>query len=169
MGVLSGQSMTAGLISPYSDIDSQAASHDIHLGPNIIGYMSDILDIHKAESLKTQEFQLSAEGLLLRPGELYLGQSEERIYCGDYAVQIVALSSLMRIGLQVGQGSWADPGFQGNLTLELSTLSCHPIMLYPGMRIAQLVFHEVVGPIILYAGKYQNQSSPTAAKVDVNA
>ena len=166
MGILSGQKIDASLITPFNQADAQPASYDIHLGGKLLRYMCANLDIQQKASLYVQDLGIPPMGLRLEPGELYLGQSKEHLSCGNYAVQIVALSSLMRIGLQVGQGSWADPGFHGCLTLELSTLSKHPIMLYSGMRIAQLIFHEVSGPIIPYAGKYQYQGGPMAAKVD---
>lgn len=163
MSILSGQLIMPGMVEPFNEEDRQPASYDIHLGRTLLAYPSGVLDLRQPSTLKTQPALFPPYGRLLQPGQLYLGQSEEKLACGEFAVQIIALSSLMRVGLQVGQGSWADPGFKGHLTLELSTLSSHPIRLYPGMRIAQLVFHRVEGEIQAYKGRYQNQEGAAGA------
>jgi deoxycytidine triphosphate deaminase len=37
-----------------------------------------------------------------------------------------------------------DPGYQGRLTLELQNArSLHPVPIWPGMKIAQIVFHKL--------------------------
>ena len=165
MGILSGNMIGPENIVPFRKADCQPASYDVHLGSHFKSYTGHMLDLRYPHTLETVEREFSKTGYYLFPGMLLLGSTEEQVICGDYAVQIVALSSLMRIGLQVGQGSWADPGFYGNLTLELSVMSQHPVNLYPGMRIAQLVFHEVIGDITPYAGKYQAQTGAQGAKV----
>ena len=47
-----------------------------------------------------------------------------------------------------------DPGYQGRPTLEVMNMSLNPFRLEPGMRIAQVVFHRVVGAKA-YEGRYQ--------------
>ncbi len=52
-----------------------------------------------------------------------------------------------RLGLQVhSTAGLADPGFEGQITLELSNVASLPIAIYPGMRIAQLVFERLTTP-----------------------
>jgi len=64
----------------------------------------------------------------------------------------------------------ADPGFTGQITLELSNMTRLPISLYPGMRIAQLVFEMLSTPADRPYGhgglnsKYQGQSGPTPSQ-----
>jgi dCTP deaminase len=64
----------------------------------------------------------------------------------------------------------ADPGFEGQITLELSNVASLPIAIYPGMRIAQLVFERLTTPADAPYGhdrlgsKYQGQSGPTASE-----
>jgi deoxycytidine triphosphate deaminase len=38
------------------------------------------------------------------------------------------------------------PGFKGSITFEMMNMGTVPIGLYPGVRIAQLVFHSLAEP-----------------------
>jgi dCTP deaminase len=63
-----------------------------------------------------------------------------------------------------------DPGYQGQITLELSNLGTAPVALTPGMRISQLTFTELKTPADRPYGaergsKYQDQSGPQASKI----
>ena len=60
-----------------------------------------------------------------------------------------------------------DPGWKGNLTLELSNVARLPIALHEGMRIGQISFFEMSSPVERPYGskglgsRYQGQSTPT--------
>jgi len=63
-----------------------------------------------------------------------------------------------------------DPGYEGQITLELSNLGAAPVALAPGMRISQLTFTELSSPAERPYGaergsKYQDQSGPQASKI----
>ena len=63
-----------------------------------------------------------------------------------------------------------DPGYHGQITLELSNLGTAPVALTPGMRISQLTFTELKTPADRPYGaergsKYQDQSGPQASKI----
>jgi dCTP deaminase len=63
-----------------------------------------------------------------------------------------------------------DPGYRGQITLELSNLGTAPVALSPGMRISQLTFTELTSPAERPYGaergsKYQDQSGPQASKI----
>jgi len=63
-----------------------------------------------------------------------------------------------------------DPGYRGQITLELSNLGTAPVSLTPGMRISQLTFTELKTPAERPYGsergsKYQDQSGPQASKI----
>ncbi len=79
-------------------------------------------------------------------------------------------SSLGRLGLLIhSTAGYVDPGWQGNLTLELSNVANLPIALYFGMRIGQISFFKMSSPVDRPYGspelgsKYQGQSEPTAS------
>ena len=52
-------------------------------------------------------------------------------------------SSIGRLGLFIQNAGWVDPGFEGNITLELYNANQVPIELSSGRRICQLVFAEL--------------------------
>lgn len=63
-----------------------------------------------------------------------------------------------------------DPGYRGQITLELSNLGSAPVSLTPGMRISQLTFTELSSPARRPYGsergsKYQDQKGPQASRV----
>ena len=82
-------------------------------------------------------------------------------------------SSLGRLGLFVHvTAGFGDVGFKGHWTLEL--IAVQKIKIYPGMKIAQIVYHEISEmPKISYDkkedAKYSNQGSePVASKMYLN-
>ena len=79
-------------------------------------------------------------------------------------------SSLGRLGLLIhSTAGYVDPGWKGNLTLELSNVARLPIALYFGMRIGQISFFTMSSPVERPYGskglgsRYQGQSTPTAS------
>ena len=79
-------------------------------------------------------------------------------------------SSLGRLGLLIhSTAGYVDPGWKGNLTLELSNVANLPIALYSGMKIGQISFFRMSSPVERPYGskelgsKYQGQSTPTAS------
>jgi deoxycytidine triphosphate deaminase len=79
-------------------------------------------------------------------------------------------SSLGRLGLLIhSTAGYVDPGWKGNLTLELSNVANLPIALYHGMKIGQISFFKMSSPVERPYGspelgsKYQGQSEPTAS------
>ncbi len=118
-----------------------------------------------------------AEGdpFVLHPGEFVLGQTLERVKIPDDIVaRLEGKSSLGRLGLVIhSTAGFVDPGFEGNLTLELSNLANLPITIYEGMPIGQISFmrmdEAVERPYGEEAGsKYQGQEEPTASRYYLN-
>ena len=79
-------------------------------------------------------------------------------------------SSLGRLGRLIhSTAGYVDPGWKGNVTLELSNVANLPIALYFGMRIGQISFFKMSSPVERPYGskglgsKYQGQSEPTAS------
>ncbi|MFN3865989.1 MAG: dCTP deaminase domain-containing protein, partial [Demequina sp.] len=63
-----------------------------------------------------------------------------------------------------------DPGFEGNVTLELSNTATLPINLWPGMKIGQLCFFQLSSAAEhpygsgKYGSRYSGQRGPTASR-----
>ena len=100
-----------------------------------------------------------------------LGQTHEWVELPDDLVaRLEGKSSLGRLGLLIhSTAGYVDPGWKGNLTLELSNVANLPIALYSGMRIGQISFFKMSSPVDRPYGspelgsKYQGQSEPTAS------
>jgi dCTP deaminase len=100
---------------------------------------------------------------VLDPGEFVLGATREYLKIGESVVGFVhGKSSLGRLGLAVHiTAGYIDPGFAGYLTLELSNVGPHPIILRAGMPICQIAFAATDTPCLRpYKGKYTNQNTP---------
>ena len=80
--------------------------------------------------------------------------------------------SLGRLGIIIhSTAGYVDPGFSGQVTLEISNLLDEAVALYPGMRIAQISFSRMTtaadrpygsGDL---ASKYQGQGDTTASRL----
>jgi dCTP deaminase len=113
---------------------------------------------------------------VLHPGEFVLGQTLERVRLPDDLVaRLEGKSSLGRLGLVIhSTAGFVDPGFEGNLTLELSNLANLPITIYQGMPIGQISFMRMDGAVEHAYGageagsKYQGQTEPTASRFYLN-
>lgn len=109
--------------------------------------------------------------ILIGPGETILGHTIEFIggangvpgECGAVTTEMRARSSIGRIGIAVCKcAGWGDVGYINRWTMEITNFSPAVIPLVVGMRIAQIIFHEVSSPVSekdLYqnlTGKYQS-------------
>jgi len=75
-------------------------------------------------------------------------------------------SSIGRMGLFIQNAGWVDPGFEGEITLELYNANQLPIRLRSGRRICQLVLAQMdQGAQYPYKGKYQGQRNATGSRV----
>jgi dCTP deaminase len=79
-------------------------------------------------------------------------------------------STLGRLWINHSLAGWCDPGFQGNITLELQNLGPSPFVLEAGRRIAQLIFIAMEAePEVAYgepgsSSHYQGQTGTTPAR-----
>ena len=99
---------------------------------------------------------------MLQPGEFCLAETLELFNIpDDISCQFVLKSSRARSGLNHLLAGWCDPGWHGSrLTLELKNERLHhPLPLYPGLKIGQMVFHAMSNaPMHSYreTGHYNN-------------
>ena len=116
------------------------------------------------------------EPFMLHPGEFVLGSTVERLTLpNDVVARIEGKSSLGRLGLMIhSTAGFIDPGWSGNLTLELANVSRLPITLYSGMRIGPISFQELTTEVDRPYGskelssRYQGQESPTASRAHLD-
>lgn len=66
----------------------------------------------------------------------------------------------------IQNAGWVDPGFEGEITLELFNANRCAIELHAGRRVGQLVFAQMDVPAQSpYCGKYQGQRGATGSCV----
>lgn len=153
-------------IEPLSDGQIQPASVDIRLG-NSFSIVEDsaggIITMDERISYKT----IKADRYLLLPGQFVLATTMEFISLPDNLTAFVeGRSSLGRMGLFIQNAGWVDPGFKGEITLELFNANRCAIELQAGRRVGQLVFAEMdESALNPYNGKYQGQKGATGSKV----
>lgn len=134
--------------------------------------IDELDDITTLLDSSVEQFRLTSgqnEGLVLHPGELMLALTLEYLRLpDDLWGNLEGRSTWARIGLQVhASAGMIDAGFDGYLTLELQNTSRLPLVLYPGLRVAQLAFFPVPGIARAYRRKasaaYSDQTSARTA------
>jgi dCTP deaminase len=137
---------------------------------SVIGPAS--IDVYLSSSFKALHrsagINLGNDGFELAPGGFVLGSTRETLTLGDdLCAQVAGCSTLARTGIQIESAGFVDPGWHGQLTLEILNMSADPILLVPNQRIAQLVFFQLTTAVERsYAdtGRYQNQQGATGAR-----
>lgn len=96
---------------------------------------------------KLERFEIPfGSKFLLHPGALALVPTFEWVKLPDDLVgTVTARSTWARVGLSIATATLVEPSYEGIVTLELANLGQIPIVLYPGLLIAQIAFLEVVG------------------------
>lgn len=138
-------------LKPFDEKRLQPASYDILLGNLFIvndEHSSTFIDPVKKIYPKTREIKLQeGETFVLHPGVSILGYSQDYFGSNNYLIEVNGKSSLARIGLLVhNSAALINPGHFLNVALELCNLNNVPIVLTPGMPIAQLTFAQLTSP-----------------------
>lgn len=131
-------------ISPFDVSNMGGNSYDVHLSKHMAQYVDKTLDAKKHN--KIRHFEIPEKGLILKPGQLYLGATLEYTETHKHVPFVEGKSSTGRLGIDIhataGKG---DVGFCGYWTLEISTSK--PVRIYPGMPIGQLIYYKVEGKV----------------------
>lgn len=118
------------------------------------------LDLRLGEELFDLDTGTMLEDHTLKPGRLYIGHTHE--YVGlpnDIAAMITGRSSVGRAGVVVHlTAGFIDPGFVGQITLELYNYSDSPVEFDQGDRICQLMFFPLEDESRGYDGQYAGQT-----------
>lgn len=152
------------IITNFDENRINPNSYNLTLNKNLKIYkMNDgeVLDIKTKP--ETIDIEIPEEGLILQPGELYLGSTNEKTICSSLIPCIDGRSSIGRLGVFTHiTAGFGDIGFHGRWTLEITVIK--PVRIYPNIEICQIYFYEPIGDAsILYNGKYQYQDDATAS------
>jgi len=147
-----------GGVTPFAECQINAASYDLRVGDHWI-----------CPTREPQEFR--APYVKLFSGEVVLASTIECVRIPrTVACDLKLKSTLGRLWINHSLAGWCDPGFQGNITLELQNLGPEPFVLEAGRRIAQLIFIAMESePEVAYgepgsSSHYQGQSGTTPAR-----
>jgi len=152
MSVLSDKTISEGLSSgrividpPPSHSDIQPASVDLHLAWDLRMYDNGDRPLEYGIDVKTSKLYPQYGYYDLKAGQFLLGSTLERIEVPrDLVASVEGKSSLGRMGLAIHvTAGYIDPGFKGNITLEMKNMNNIKIRLRPGMKIAQIRFFEL--------------------------
>lgn len=168
-------------IEPWDGEQLQPVSYDLKLDSAIRVAPHDVgLIDPKGLSLRSDAVQpggheaymipktFGEKGYQLTPGQFILACTQETVTLSpNIAGRVEGKSSLGRLGVQVHiTAGFIDPGFNGQITLEIHNVAPWAVMLYPGMPIAQIVFTPVSAPERDYTqtGHYCGQRGPTESR-----
>ncbi len=153
-------------IEPLTEEQIQPASVDIRLGRTfsiVDDTPSGVITLENEIKYKT----ITTDTFLIMPGQFVLATTMEYFELPNNLTAFVeGRSSLGRMGLFIQNAGWVDPGFKGEITLELYNANKCAIELKAGRRVGQLVFAEMDEDAINpYNGKYQGQKGATGSRV----
>lgn len=139
----------------------QPASLDVRLGPEFITHPESMRMIPNPEGY-----------FALAPGDCVLASLVEAVCLPDNVVaRVEGKSTWARQFLTVHSAGFVDPGFTGDITLELKNDGKDNLILVPGMTIAQISFQWLAAPAQRPYGSdglnshYQYQKGPTESHV----
>ncbi len=161
---------------------------DLQLGPSSLdlrmGYEFGVLNTRKLELIDTKDMEkydqfirrekhTAEEGVVVHPGEFILGSTLEKLNIPDNLVaRVEGRSSYGRLGIIVhATAGYVDPGFEGDITLEIQNLGNAPVRLYPEDRVCQVVFETMTSEAEKPYGdktdsKYMGQTGATGSRLD---
>ena len=156
------------IIKPFSKKQLQPASYDVRLGNEF-----QVIDRHATASVdpakkifpKTHTIVVKDGGeFILHPGESVLGKQKEFIGVDEeHLILLSGKSSLARAGLVVHNTAMLfNPGHTFYTTFELVNTSNVPLILRPGMEVAQLLFARLSSPTsqsYSSVGRYDTKNS----------
>jgi deoxycytidine triphosphate deaminase len=137
-------------------------------------------DIFDREYIDTASPALYSEGTfkdingrpayMLEPNEFVLFASKEILNIPNGILSFVqGRSSVARLAIQTEQAGLIDAGFRGTITFEVCNQSNYPILLYAGMRVAQVYFFKAEKAATIYGtekgSKYHGQIEATGSQI----
>lgn len=157
------------VVTPLSDDQIQPASIDIRIGDTysiVEDTPGGIINLGSRTTYKT----IQTDKYILLPGQFVLATTMEYFKLpNDLTAFVEGRSSIGRLGLFIQNAGWVDPGFEGEITLELFNANRCAIELQAGRRVGQLVFakldQEAQNP---YRGKYQGQRGATGSRIEMD-
>lgn len=147
----------------------KGAHVNLHLSNRILKYKNNISDLKNDSTFAFDEILLNESGYKLKSGEFILGSTVEKVTIPNgYFGFIETKGNIARAGIQVhNTDGHIDPGFSGNITLEIKNNSNRSIIIYSKIVFCDLFILKASSKSLYpYSGKYQNQKGATVYKQD---
>ena len=137
-------------VAPFNQQNLNPNSYNYHLGESLL--------VHGRKGWHRS--RIDDAGLILKPGQVYLASTLERIGSDRFVTLLLGRSSLGRLGLFLN--ITADLGHIGSCshwTLELTVVQ--PLRIYPRMTVGQVSFWRTAeADATHYRGRYHRDHSP---------
>lgn len=150
--ILSGQTIKQYVddkqltITPFQELSVQPASIDLRLGKDFLvvdDLSTPYLSVDQPADYRKIKIA-EQEIITIPPQSFLLGTTLEQIGLPEQLTAFVeGRSSIGRLGVFIQNAGWIDPGFSGQITLELFNANRVPVQLQAGMRVCQLVIAKV--------------------------
>jgi len=135
-------------IDKYNEKSVQPNSYDFHLGKELIRYSKGILNENE-KTILGEKIILDKKGYILKPGEFYLGLTDETTASDKYAQLLFGDNSSSSLGVWVQVSApIAHVGSKIRWTLEIRCVK--PVKIYPGMKFGKICFLINDGEINTY-------------------
>jgi len=138
-------------IDPFNEKDLGPCSVDLHLN-NVFSVfkMGSVVDFETDPLNYVETIITDKKPFIIAPNQFVLASTVEKIRIPkDIAATLEGLSSVARRGIMVQAAGLVNPGTgmknTSTLTLEVFCQNSSPVALVPGMRIIQILFHELKG------------------------
>ncbi|WP_414147293.1 dCTP deaminase [Erwinia sp. BNK-24-b] len=153
------------VISPFLPENVNPNSYNFRLGRTMKVYRNEVIDPAKENPVDI--IRLEDSGFILQPRKLYLAETIEIMGSTRFVPTYAARSSVARMGMFINLSApLGDIGFIGRWTIQLYCI--HPVKVYYGMNIGQMMFWHTSGEIELYNGKYQNAAGPIESRIHID-
>ncbi len=154
------------IIEPLEDYQIQPASIDLRLGNSFLKVDENLMEVMTLTD-EINYVKIKREEIIIPPNSFLLATTRECIRLpSDITAFVEGRSSIGRMGLFIQNAGWVDPGFSGQITLELFNANRLPIRLTSGRRICQLVLARMdQAAASPYNGKYLNQKDAVGSRV----
>jgi dCTP deaminase len=141
----------------------------LHLGNRFVRYKKNLKVVDLPSDLKTEPVKIDSDGFVsFPPGCGLLASTLEIVEMPLDLMGFIQTKGTIARGLVTAHlcDGQIDPGFHGNITLELVNLSSFRYRLKTGTPIAQLFLHKLSTPLSSgYNGRYQMASGPTSMRI----
>ena len=158
------------MITPMPKHEDIKGPHvNLHLSNKIIKYKHDTLDLKDECTADFDHVLIDDSGYKLKPNEFILGSTVEKVSIPNgYFGLIETKGNIARAGIQAhNKDGHIEPGFSGNITLEIKNNSNGNIIIYSNMIFAYLYIFKLSSKCLHpYNGMYQNQEEATVYKKD---